>query len=123
MLFFDHLYLQVFVPDLFFEDGDVGLELVYVVLEVADLLLALVELLIEQGLLLVALNLEPVDVLKPSLDFLLQLPDPHIVIRNHPTRMLLMLLVQPSDLFFFLLFGQPALLLKLGLQLLYGTLV
>lgn len=123
MLFFDHLYLQVFVPDLFFEDGDVGLELVYVVLEVADLLLALVELLVEQGLLLVALNLEPVDVLKASLDLLLQLPDPHIVIRNHPTGMLLMLPVQPSDLFFFLLFGQPALLLKLGLQLLYGALI
>lgn len=111
------------MPDFLLEDGDVGFELVYVVLEVTDFLLALIKLLIEQSLLLVALNLQPVDILKASLDLLLQLPDPHIIIRNNSTGMLLVLLVQPTDLFFFLQFCPQAFLLKLGLQLLNGILV
>lgn len=102
VLFFDHLNLQVFLPNFFLEDSDVGFELVYAVLEVADFLFALVEFLVEQGLLLVALDLQPVDAVKTSLDLLLQLPDPHIVISNHSTRVLLVLLVQAADLFFFL---------------------
>ena len=47
VLLFDHLDLQVFVPDFLLEEGDVGGELVDVVLEVADLLLALVEFLVK----------------------------------------------------------------------------
>ena len=47
VLLLDHLDLQVFVPDFLLEEGDVGGELVDVVLEVADLLLALVEFLVK----------------------------------------------------------------------------
>lgn len=63
VLFLDHLDLQIFVPDFLLEEGDVGGELVDVVLEVADLLFALVEFLVKQGLLLVAFDLQLVDVI------------------------------------------------------------